>query len=149
MKKILLTALSLAGITGFSMAQDQDATTQEKVALRTVNTVTPEERAKAITEKIHALVKLTPEQYKKVLEMNKTSVEERISATASSTTTGSADNAAGLVAARPATDILAKLKDILTPEQMKKLEASKTSENAVMQQRIGTAAPLQQAAPEK
>src|SRR5690349_21452830 len=75
MKKIFFTVAAL-GIMAVCVAQSEQTLEQNKLGTHVVSR-SPEDMAKMMTERIHSIVTLTPEQYTKVLEINRATMEQR------------------------------------------------------------------------
>ncbi|MBL0308227.1 MAG: hypothetical protein IPP77_00555 [Bacteroidetes bacterium] len=131
MKKLFLFSMVFAGLSIPFTSQAQETISQVAGATR-ANTVTPEGRAKMITERINSIVKLSPEQYNKVLAINMESLQEQNGKEAVRA------DAAGLTA-RPVNNLMDKIKAVLTPAQIKLLDKSRSSENGSTQQLISPA----------
>lgn len=153
MKKVLFSTMLIAGFATASFAQDALSTTEEATTARVQTGSSPDEMAKVITERVHAIVNLSPDQYTKVLEIAKTAVGEQntgmtaASSSLSATRTTANDDAAG-VAVRPLTDRLEKIKAVLTKEQVKKLEAASAGDGTASQQRMSIATPIKKSVSE-
>ena len=120
MKTVLSLVVALCGINFFASGQAQTTNAEVEAPARVVEVANPDETAKAVANHINSIVKLSPEQYAKVMEVAKTGLEKRQARLSSSIDN---DNPTGMLVNADATDMEQQILSILNPEQIKLLEA--------------------------
>ena len=135
MEKILLTLGTLTCFAVSTFAQSLE-TSKEAVATERIQSASsPEDMAKNVTDRIHAIVNLTPQQYEKILTINKTATEAQMMS--AKTTAG--EDAAGLKTRPTTSNRMEQIKAVLTPEQLAKLETARNAEEQTStMQRVNT-----------
>lgn len=140
MKTVFSLVIALCGMNFIALGQTQTVNTEVEAPARVVQVGNPDETAKQVADNINTLVKLSPEQYNKILEITKNGFQKRQAQLSNSIDN---NNPTALEVRVDASDMEQQILSVLNPEQRKIIESQKDNSPTISRTAVKVSSNIQ------